>query len=633
MQYSQRDRVLFLFILALNVNPGNAGIVPFRDLTLLGDLSSVSKPCMGVFQQSLECDDRLLSVDSSKYYSNEYLTALCTKQCSLAVDIFARRAIGACCDSTIVTTDGKHLKPSYLAMELRSSYKSVCLTANGKFCNREIGEIQKHASTDEQLIMSDKSEENENKCSDCMLAIIRNTVEDPFTYQPELHQAYVTHVKDCGHPELEISLPKATDNLIFAGSDKPICKGDIYVVKDGDTCQSISKEQSVSTTTLLVKNGLRAGCLDFPLEIGTELCIESHCETAPIPSTAKGIWDCRSIAAKYIITYAQLVSWNPEIDAFCANIESIVGTEICISNPSGIWKNDISLHSPVGDEDKVDAIPLIPTDSWIPGTSIISGSSDDLPKPNMKTQDLQIEDFPFGKGTREDCFAYFVAKGEIPTCQIVADRYHVSMEEFLGWNYGLSRSRHCELERGVRYCAQLHDLGISVDEKTPESTNRPPPGNDNAIAPGKTHAGTSPYCVQFKEAWVDGDCKEFVDFWSVNREDFIKWNPAVGQDCQLAKGKKTRLSSSISHINNCSTDYSYCIKASGMRAAGEFSKCNKWVIAQVRENPAERALVCHSIEYENGLSHGRFVSWNPSVKNDCKFAALPTISSKEDRGN
>jgi hypothetical protein len=69
----------------------------------------------------------------------------------------------------------------------------------------------------------------------------------------------------------------------------PTCTGKTYVSTQGDTCQSISKSQSISTDRLVEINNLDYACKS--LVPGTNLCIDKTCETY----TVKTNETCQSI--------------------------------------------------------------------------------------------------------------------------------------------------------------------------------------------------------------------------------------------------------------------------------------------------------------------------------------------------
>jgi spore germination protein YaaH len=107
----------------------------------------------------------------------------------------------------------------------------------------------------------------------------------------------------------------------------PTCGGSQYVVKPGDTLESVSIAQKVATDTLLNRNGLSYD--GFPAN-GT-LCIENTCTVYVVKTNDT----CQGIASVSNVTTTQLFSWNTNINPLCNNLENFVNSTLCVSNPLG----------------------------------------------------------------------------------------------------------------------------------------------------------------------------------------------------------------------------------------------------------------------------------------------------------
>lgn len=113
------------------------------------------------------------------------------------------------------------------------------------------------------------------------------------------------------------------------------CIGATYSIKSGDTCQTISLSQGISTSSLLLANNLSPFCVNFPSS--GSLCIpnSSKCKTAVVKSGDT----CAKIGANNKATWTQITTWNPDFGADCGRISSYVGYSMCISTPGGDWSN------------------------------------------------------------------------------------------------------------------------------------------------------------------------------------------------------------------------------------------------------------------------------------------------------
>lgn len=135
----------------------------------------------------------------------------------------------------------------------------------------------------------------------------------------ERHQfppaAYSSLLSSCGvpassYPYSYSALPTATPTSSGpAGSTSaiptPTCQGKISVSQQGDTCETISQANSISTDRLIEVNHLDYSC--SLLTPGTPLCIES---TYTI-YTIKANEACKDIVRGQSFGLVQLIGWNP----------------------------------------------------------------------------------------------------------------------------------------------------------------------------------------------------------------------------------------------------------------------------------------------------------------------------------
>lgn len=101
---------------------------------------------------------------------------------------------------------------------------------------------------------------------------------------------------------------------------------DKYEIKGGDTCNSVSIAQKVSTFSLLYQNGLQGYCTNFPTQ--GSLCLPPTCNihTVAENDTCYGITQSQ----QQYISISQMISWNPNINRDCSNLDQIKGYQICI---------------------------------------------------------------------------------------------------------------------------------------------------------------------------------------------------------------------------------------------------------------------------------------------------------------
>lgn len=160
----------------------------------------------------------------------------------------------------------------------------------------------------------------------------------------ELQTQYASMTSSCKVSSMAIT-PLATTTNWVTMAPKPTsppgsCVGTEYTVKAGDNCRTVSLSQGISTNDLLVVNELQSYCANFPTA-GSRLCIPTAKKCKPYQLKADLSDDCSTIASAQKITWAQVVSWNPEVGEYCENLPRLAqdGHVICVSMPGGDWVN------------------------------------------------------------------------------------------------------------------------------------------------------------------------------------------------------------------------------------------------------------------------------------------------------
>lgn len=103
-----------------------------------------------------------------------------------------------------------------------------------------------------------------------------------------------------------------------------------YMIQSADTCQSISESQQVASFYLMQANDLAVYCSELP-EAGSSLCIPQSCNLYTVTANDT----CYGIVESYFwhFSQSQLISWNPNINDQCSNLNMIEGYQICVSFP------------------------------------------------------------------------------------------------------------------------------------------------------------------------------------------------------------------------------------------------------------------------------------------------------------
>ncbi|KAK8076333.1 LysM domain-containing protein [Apiospora phragmitis] len=146
-----------------------------------------------------------------------------------------------------------------------------------------------------------------------------------------------------------------------------------------------------------------------------------------------------------------------------------------------------------------------------------------------------------------------------------------------------------------------------------------------AQAPGPTQPGTVSSCTKWHIVKDTDTCASLEATYKISHADFLKWNPAVSSDC----------------LSNFWPDYAYCVAAGavptttvgttststsritappGPTQTGTPANCNSWYVVQDDDDG------CDAVEARFGITHAQFLTWNPSVSQDCLTNFWPTYA-------
>lgn len=184
-------------------------------------------------------------------------------------------------------------------------------------------------------------DETVSGCSDCVLGTFQLQLGHDIGWDDDLADTFSSMTSSCkatGYPltspppnhitatRTATQLPVSTTR---SGAPTELCTT-TYTVKEGDDCHSIGLSEKVSTINLLWLNGLQSDCTNFPGP-GAELCMPHQCDVYTVESGDS----CYGIAEAHDWKFdvGQLKRWNKNIDKHCRNLESLVGSQLCVTYP------------------------------------------------------------------------------------------------------------------------------------------------------------------------------------------------------------------------------------------------------------------------------------------------------------
>ncbi|KAK5996644.1 LysM domain-containing protein [Cladobotryum mycophilum] len=359
----------------------------------------------------------------------------------------------------------------------------------------------------------------------------------------------------------------------------PTCAtGKTYVTKADDSCNTIAEAQGVSTEALISLNGIDLDCKVMPAA-GTSLCLPPPCATYQVQPSD----NCTSIAAAANITLGQLLAWNPVISPRCGSLVPWAGRFICVSSPLG------TVVVPGGNV-VTTAVP-VPTNTQ-GGSTTYCGQwytirQDDSCASISLAFSITLDDFYFLNAgvDKKTCnnlwlgYSYCVkavgdietypghtvsvpstsftrppvqtetpppvfypppdnahAPGTIDGCDLWANAVDITLTQLRRWNPSLKED-NCVLLAQYSYCLIKKDdmndpLTIATRTSTAPTTTTTSSTPTGSPPPAETQTGASKDCKAWHVVKTGDGCYDIAHPYSISLDDFYKWNPGVGSNCE-----------------------------------------------------------------------------------------------------
>ncbi|KAK3693487.1 hypothetical protein B0T22DRAFT_41380 [Podospora appendiculata] len=478
-----------------------------------GGYMKLSEQCFNALNTTVACSDHLREKTvwdgSGIPVSRErYLTETCQDTCRESL-VELRTKIQSACDgeTEFIHHNGMAYPATYMVDRYLFTFEVMCYRnkLTGKLCDLTLIDWRKDESSPPTHIRN---------CHECVLGPLQVQLSSPFGYSKERASTFASATSSChatAYPyatpgpygaRLQQVPPALADNKIRPG---PRCRG-IYVIQEGDTCESIAASLQVSSHMLREINGLTIRCKRDSFDnyrdgsfirAGERLCIPDKCLTHQIAEDDT----CATVARRYGITVPEFRAWNPALNAPC----DVLGTRepllACISAPGPL---PFEIKAPPEEEQ---------APSWLrkPWEEILENIKDNIedralrqaqahdtpppprPKPELKLAGEEGRPGPgiIAPGTSETCAGwhrYVDAEGSDlellkrywdrniwrNTCSAVAKRYGLGMDKLLDWNPSLEGmgDEDCVLQPGHKYCIRG---GPEFDSSTLRLIRSPPP--------------------------------------------------------------------------------------------------------------------------------------------------------------
>ncbi|KAL4759198.1 uncharacterized protein BDW70DRAFT_169597 [Aspergillus foveolatus] len=521
--------------------------------------------------------------------------AYCTRQCRDSLQTFQEKIRTSCGkqEYELYVNSTTKQSPTVVADGLVWAYELSCIQDSSGFC---LADLYNHTKA---------------ACSDCTLKYGAVMMSSDYGRQQFPPAAYSSLLASCSvpassYPYTYTPLPTATPTSTTpTATPTPACNGKTYVSQQSDTCETISKANSVSTDRLIEANHLDYSCSS--LTPGTPLCIEDTC----MVYTVKANQTCQDIVRGQSFGLVQLIGWNPTIHQNCDNLDSMAGRSVCISPPGGG-----SFSMPDSSNSTSTGLASSIVTAWTPGeTTTLTNLTTSWYSPTIDpSYNQSIVTY-----TANSTLSSLLAE-RTQYCWITDDDWdNLFNPDDLAQNCQSLYSAYCDPAPTAPVpgsspavpgsCTPVYSTAV------PSSTPQRPSATSSGVpTPTPTQSGMADGCTKFHKVEKDEGCQQIADDYGIALSDFYAWNPAVGDDCMglqydyyvcVGKAATTSAPATATSSPTVSTGATPTPTQSGMTGGcTEFHK-------------VEKDEGCQQIADDYGIALSNFYAWNPAVGDDC----------------
>ncbi|KAH7333463.1 hypothetical protein BKA65DRAFT_564781 [Rhexocercosporidium sp. MPI-PUGE-AT-0058] len=362
--------------------------------------------------------------------------------------------------------------------------------------------------------------------SDCTACNFNDT--DYSTWRFPINSCYNSTVN------VTTTVPSTTTSTTTTAGPTSTCVKS-YTVVAGDSCAAIQAANGITFAQLLAWNPSIGSNCEF-LAIGNTYCVSKSAGTTTTTSskptqtssctksyTVVAGDSCAAIQAKYSITFAQLLAWNPSIGSNCEFLA--IGNTYCVSKSAGTTTTTSS--KPTQTSSCTKSYTVVAGDScaaiqakysitfaqllaWNPSIGsncefLAIGNTYCVAKSAGTTTTTSSKPAETSSCTK----SYTVVAGD--SCAAIQAKYSITFAQLLAWNPSIGSN--CEfLAIGNTYC-----VAKAAGTTTTTSSK-----------PTQTSSCTKSYTV------VAGDSCAAIDAkYSITFAQLFAWNPSIGSNCEF----------------------------------------------------------------------------------------------------
>ncbi|KAL4782868.1 hypothetical protein BJX76DRAFT_358502 [Aspergillus varians] len=602
--------------------------------------NAVPLSCRQALASNITCANSLVraqDVINGAALPKEQAELYCTAECQKSLDNFRHNVNSTCGEKEYVLNHHATVKqyPLALADGLIWAYNVSCIRDSTGFC---FADLQNHTK---------------EACSDCTLKYGAVMMSSDYGRKQFPPAAYSSLLSSCSvpassYPYSYTAIPTATNTSATGTNTVPSatptsCAGTSYLVKDGDTCESISHAKSVGTDRMIQRNYLDYHCSS--LAPGAELCIEDTCTVYTVQANDT----CQGIVQSQSFGLVQLVGWNPTLHDNCDNLDSMLGRSLCVSPPGG----NGSFVPPAPHNTTSQGLSTSLISSWVPGETVTTLTNITT---SWYTPTIDPDYTPPGvthtpNATYSSLFAERTAY-----CWITEDDYN--NEDFSPYDL----EEDC-LSLFEEYCEPAITSPIPTSTSipgsctptfttytsTPETNATTSTTTSTTIAP--TPTPTQPNmvkgCTKFHQVQSKDECDTIASQYKISVNDFYDWNPDIGDNCKAlwldyyvcVGGPSSNSTTTTTKTASATTTKTTSVTTTKITSATTTkttattttTTTSTTTSGVATPTPTQANMVknctkfhkvgskdqCSVIASENNISLADFYTWNPDVGDKC----------------
>ncbi|RSM03029.1 hypothetical protein CEP52_007638 [Fusarium oligoseptatum] len=302
---------------------------------------------------------------------------------------------------------------------------------------------------------------------------------------------------------------------------------------------------------------------------------------------------CLKISKNNKITYAQIISWNSEVDSLCSKVGTLKGTKICVSNPLGDFSFPSNTQSDTSTATTAAAVP-----SKVPDDTTRNCGKYALVEPGQDCSDLlaassiTMKDFMvLNPQVWENCTNLWV------------DYYYCvkpvgTVTTYPG--YG-----------GTPVTSTTEGRFTQVQGRENRNATNPLDRYKSLRGIVPLAEGTRLDCATYY--WIENitdndsaNCWALAGIYGIEPAELVLWNPS------LAEANKTidELVSYCLGLSSATASAVEEIEAPTPRAAGEIANCTAWFLMKADKK-------CSNLMLKYSIELAEFYKMNPSVGEKC----------------